>query len=228
MVIREHKPDRREGRVLAEYGSAHVRELDTPAGPVFLQKHCPPALLERLKAADGLRALTRLPEREHALLLGLANNPACHLSLAYTPADEIVGQVTVVPAENWWEGLDNISEIAVEVSAGWRRFGLARQLLTLASQREDWEAQIVIAMGLCWHWDLEGLGLHRLRYRDVVKQLFAPHGFQEYLTSEENIQMDRANIFLVRIGSQVGEETSWRFIQRLLQSTTLPGLGGDL
>jgi len=200
------------------------KTIATPVGPIFLQHCCPPSLVESLRVDSGLRAFARLPEREHALLLGLARRSDSRLALAYTPAGEIVGQVTLTPADAWWEGLANTYEIAVEASSGWRKLGIARQLLALVFEQEALEHHIILGMGLSWHWDTEGLGINRFRYRELVKQLFAPYGFVEYLTSEVNIRMDPANILLVRLGRDVDHETLNQFFYRLFQSDTLPGL----
>ncbi len=182
------------------------KTLATPAGVIFLQNHCSPSLVECLRTDSGLRAFARLPEREHALLLGLAQRTDCLLALAYTDAGEIIGQVTLAPIDDWWKGLPHAYEIAVEVSSAWRRQGIARELLTLIFEQELLEQRIIIGMGLSWHWDAEGLGISRFRYREVVAQLFASYGFSEYLTSEPNIRMDPANILLVRFGSATNQE----------------------
>ncbi len=200
------------------------KTIATPVGPIYLQHHCPPSLVESLRAESGLRAFARLPEREHALLLGLARRSDSQLALAYTPTGEIVGQVTLAPVDAWWEGLANAYEIAVEVSSGWRKLGIARQLLALVFEQEHLEHHIILGMGLSWHWDTEGLGINRFRYRELVEQLFEPYGFVEYLTSEANIRMDPANILLVRLGRDVDQETLNHFFHRLLQSDTLPGI----
>ena len=202
---------------------SHDKTLATPAGPVFLQDRCPPALVERLRADSGLRAFARLPQREHALLLGLAQRSDSRLALASTQSGVIVGQVTLAPVDGWWEGLENTYEIAIEVSTAWRNLGIARQLLTLVFEREPLERHIVLGMGLSWHWDMQGLGINRFRYRQMIEQLFAPYGFVEYLTSEANIRMDPANILLGRLGSAVDEQTINQFFQCLLKSDTLPG-----
>src|SRR6266487_429511 len=200
------------------------KTIATPVGLISLQYHCSPSLVESLRASSGLRAFARLPEREHALLLGLARRSDSRLALAYTPAGEIVGQVTLAPADAWWGGLANAYEIAVEVSSGWREFGIARHLLALVFEQEPLEHRIILGMGLSWHWDTEGLGINRFRYRQLVARLFAPYGFVEYMTSEANIRMDPANIPLVRLGRDVDRETLNQFFHRLLQSDTLPGL----
>src|SRR5436190_6912175 len=70
------------------------RGFETTAGPLILHSFCPPALVASLKAERGLHAFAHFPEREHQLLLGIAERPDCALTLAYTPGGEIVGQVT--------------------------------------------------------------------------------------------------------------------------------------
>jgi acetoin utilization protein AcuC len=77
------------------------RTFATSKGTLFLQQFSPPALVERLRADDGLRAFARHPEGEYRLLLKLARNPECALALAYTESGEIVGQVTLAPADAW-------------------------------------------------------------------------------------------------------------------------------
>jgi GNAT superfamily N-acetyltransferase len=190
----------------------------------MLQHHCSPAFVQSLRADSGLTAFARTPEREHALLLGLAQRLDSSLSLAYTEDGTIVGQVTLAPLDNWWESLTNAREIAFEVSTGWRKLGIARRLLRLAFAQEPLEHLIVIGIGLSWHWDMRGLGIDRFHYRALIERLGTTFGFVEYMTSEPNICMDPANILLVRLGSRINDETLGQFYTCLLQSDTLPGL----
>ena len=201
-----------------------VKMYETMEGPLLLRRCCSPSLVGGLKADEGLRAFARLPEREHALLLSLARQPETMLTLAYTATGKIVGQATLAPVDSWWQGIGNAYEIAVEVSSGWRKLGLAHQLLSYALEFEALEEFLILGLGLSWHWDYEGLGMSRFRYRGMIERLFATYGFVEYLTSEPNIRMDPANILVVRLGRKVEEEQVNQFFQRLLQSDTLPGL----
>lgn len=196
----------------------------TPAGPVFLRSCCSPSFVEDLKADEGLRAFARLPEREHHLLLSIAQQPENRLTLAYTATGTIVGQASLAPLDHWWQDIGNAYEIAVEVSAGWRKLGIAHQLLSLALEFESVEECLVLGLGLSWHWDYEGLGISRFHYREMIARLFAAHGFAEYLTSEPNIRMDPANILVARLGSRLPEESMNRFFQHLFESETLLGL----
>jgi GNAT superfamily N-acetyltransferase len=203
---------------------SRVKTYKTAAGPLFLRSCCSPALIEGLRADEGLRAFARLPEREHQLLLTLARRPENRLTLAYTAAGTIVGQTTLAPLDTWWQGIGNAYEVAVEVSPPWRKLGVAHQLLSLALDFESVEEYLILGLGLSWHWDYEGLGISRFQYREIIARFFAAHGFAEYLTSEPNIRMDPANILVARLGRRLGEERMNRFFARLLHSETLPGL----
>ncbi|MDQ2714928.1 MAG: acetoin utilization protein AcuC [Chloroflexota bacterium] len=200
------------------------KTLETPAGPVLLRDFCPPSLVERLKADSGLYSFARLPEREHALLLGIARRPDCALTLAHTSAGEIIGEVTVAPGDTWWEGLENVYEVAIEVSANWRGQGLARHVLAFALELDALEDLILFAVGLAWHWDTEGTGLSLYRYREMISRLFASQSFKEYPTTEPNIGMEPANIFLARVGSRVDPRVVSQFFNRMLSSPNLSGL----
>src|SRR5215469_11432988 len=203
---------------------SRVKTYKTAAGSLFLRTCCPPALVEGLQVDEGLRAFARLPEREHKLLLKLARHPENRLTLAYTPAGKIVGQVTLAPLDGWWQGIEQAYEIAVEVSPTYRNLGVAHQLLSLALDFDSVEEYLIIGMGLSWHWDYTGLGMSRFQYRELIARLFAAHGFAEYMTSEPNIRMDPANILVARLGRSLREESMNRFFERLFESELLPGL----
>ncbi len=198
--------------------------FETVAGSLILHNFCPQSLVASLRADSGLHAFARVPEREHELLLEIAERPDCSLTLAYTPTGEIVGQVTLAPLNHWWQDIENAYEIAVEVSVGWRKLGIAHRLLSFALEIDSLEEYLILGLGLSWHWDYARLGIKPFYYRDMIARLFAAHGFSEYLTSEPNIRMDPANILVARLGSRLAEESMNRFFQRLLQSETLPGM----
>lgn len=200
------------------------RILDTKVGPLFLHDHCPAVVVERLSAESGLHAFAHLPEREYQLLLALAKRPDTKLTLVYTPGREIVGQVTLVPAAGWWQDLEFIYEMSLEISSSWRRMGIARQLVTEALRHEAVEELVILGLGLRWHWDTEGLGLHPFRYRALLARAAATYGFSEYLTGEPTISADPANILLARIGRGVNQQRINQFVEYLLHSDTLPGL----
>lgn len=203
---------------------SQVRIYETPSGTLLLRSCCSAALVEGLRAEEGLRAFARIPEREHQLLLGIARRPDSMLTLAYNAAGEIVGQVTLAPLDGWWQGIEKGYEVAVEVSSRWRGRGIAHKLLALAFEFDSLEEYLIVGLGLSWHWDMEGLGLAGFRYREMIARLFAAHGFVEYLTSEPNIRMDPANILVARLGSRINRDDMQQFFECLFKSDTLPGL----
>ena len=191
------------------------RTFETAAESLMLYSFCPPSLVTSLKVDRGLHAFTHIPEREHQLLLGIAERSDGALTLAYTSSGEIVGQVTLAPADAWWQGVANTYELAMEVSAPWRRLGIARQLLSLTLEHPAVEEMILVAVGLSWHWDLKGSGLSPVRYRTLLAHILEPYHFFEWLTDEPNVEMDPANILLVRIGKRVEQEVIDQLFQRM-------------
>ena len=204
-----------------EAAPSRSRVYNTPAGPVLLRDFCPPSLVERLHADTGLNAFARLPEREHRLLLDISKSPDCALALAHLPSGEIVGEVTIAPADEWWEGIDNLYEVAIEVSSRWRNRGIARNLLAFALELDALEDMILFAIGLSWHWDAEGAGISVYRYRELLVKLFASQGFKEYPTTEPNVSLEPANVLLARVGSRVDPRVANRFLSRLFGSSNL-------
>lgn len=198
--------------------------LVTARGTLLLRDFCPPSLVERLHPDGGLRAFARIPEREHQLLLGIAKSQDCALTLAHTSTGDIVGQVTIAPADDWWEGIENVYEVAIEVSTNWRGLKIAKYLLAFALELDALEDMILFAMGLSWHWDMEGLGISSYRYRSLIVHLFESQGFQEYPTTEPNVSMEPANVLLARIGKRIDPSVSSRFMSRLLSTPTLLGV----
>ena len=198
--------------------------LETQVGTLLLRDFCPPSMVERLVVDKGMYAFARLPEREHQLLMSIARRPDCALAIAHTPEGVIVGEVTLAPGDEWWEGLENVYEVAIEVSSNWRGLGVASQLLSFALELDALEDMILFALGLSWHWDTEGLGLNIYRYREMIIRLFGALGFVEYPTTEPNISMEPANVLLARIGKRVDQRAASRFLNRLLSSPNISGL----
>src|SRR5438067_8753994 len=170
---RAHHANHPEKSVIARI--SRVKTYRTAAGPLFLRSCCSPSFVEGLKADDGLRAFARLPDREHQLLLSIAQQPENRLTLAYDASGNIIGQVSLAPLDHWWQDIGNAFEIAVEVSPRWRKLGVAHQLLSLALEFETVEESLIVGLGLSWHWDYVGLGMSRFRYREMIGRLFAAH-----------------------------------------------------
>jgi len=132
-----------------------------------------------------------------------------------------VGEVTIAPADVFWEGIENVYEVAIEVSSNWRGQGIAKELLAFALELDALEDMILFAMGLSWHWDMEGLGITIHRYRSLIAHLFATRGFVEYPTTEPNVSMEPGNVLLARIGSRVDQRVASQFFNRMMSTPNL-------
>lgn len=211
--------------VVAETGGAPLESraatLGTPRGPVELRDLCPASLLERLHPDPGLAAFARHPQAEYALLLKIARDPRCALSLAHTPDGAIVAQITIAAGQDWWAGLRGVYELGIETSKHWRRMGLARALLRFTISAPWIEHLILVGLGLVWNWDLDRQRESEYAYRDMLRRLFESCGFRAAFTSEPNVQMHAANILLVRVGARVPQERVEAFEEALL---VRPGL----
>ena len=201
---------------------SRTRAIETKAGSILLRDFCPPSLVERLMADSGLKAFARLSVREHELLLNIAKSPDCALTLAHTMMGKIVGQVTIAPADAWWEGIDNVYEVAIEVSSNWRGEDIAKRMLAFALELDAIEDMILFAAGLSWHWDMEGLGITTHRYRELIAHLFATQNFVEYPTTEPNVSMEPSNILLVRVGKRIDQRVVTQFFNRMMSAPNLP------
>jgi GNAT superfamily N-acetyltransferase len=129
--------------------------------------------------------------------------------------------VTLAPADAFWDGIENVYEVAIEVSSNWRGMGIARRFLAFALELDALEDMILFAIGLSWHWDTQGLGITVYRYRQIIVKLFASQGFVEYPTTEPNVSMEPGNILLARVGSRVDQRVASQFHSRLLSTPNL-------
>jgi acetoin utilization protein AcuA len=186
-----------------ERPESRVATLASSRGTLLLRDLCPPSLVEHLQPDPGLRAFTRRPEREHAILERVASSGHGAVAVAHTESGNVVSQVVLTPAEDWWRDLPVTYEISVETSTEWRRMGVAQRLLEFCFEPAWTERLIVLAMGLDWHWDLDGAGLDATGYRDMLRRLFERVGFHLVRTSEPNVAMHASNLLLARVGAQV-------------------------
>ena len=192
-----------------------VQSLETERGTILLRDWCPPSLVERLQPDEGLRSFARRADREQELLKRISARPDSELIVAHTPEGVMVGQVSVARADGWWEGIEDLYEVAIEVSAHWRKLGLASALLTFALESAYFEELILFALGYAWHWDVEETGLPSMRYGAMIRGLFQKVGFEQMYANEPNLHMDPANIFLARIGKRADPAAVAQFRARL-------------
>jgi acetoin utilization deacetylase AcuC-like enzyme len=208
-------------RHIGKSEESRVRTLDTARGPILLRDWCPPSLVERLHPDPGLNAFARLAEREQALLKRIATDPGGELVVAHTPEGQLIGQVSICGADDWWEGIPDLYEVAIEVSSNWRHIGLSKLLLKFALEPDYFEDVILFALGFAWHWDVEGLGMSSMSYGQMIRRLFESVGFEKMAANEPNLHLDPANVFLARIGGNVSPGTIAQFRSRLSAPITL-------
>lgn len=195
--------------------TSRTHTLNLPRGPLFLRDRCPESVVRRMRVAEGMHAFSANPEREARLLRRIAARPENNLLVAHTPDGEIVGEVTLAPAEGRWYGVEWLYEAAIEVAPAWRGVRLAEELLRFAFEAPYVERLIVIAIGLSWHWDLRESGLTPAAYRDRLVKLFKTAGFQVYTTDDPEIVEGPANVLLARVGKEVGHDLYDSFYSRL-------------
>jgi GNAT superfamily N-acetyltransferase len=183
--------------------ASRVTMLQTSRGRILLRDVCPQSLIERLHPDPGLAAFTRRPEREHAIAMRVASSGHGTVAVAHTDGGTIVAQIVLTPSEDWWRDLPGVYEISIETSRDWRRLGIARAMLEFCVQPAWIEHVVLLAMGLDWHWDLQGAGLDADAYRAMLQHLFGPCGFRTMRTAEPNVGMHASNLLLVRTGAHV-------------------------
>jgi len=186
---------------------------------------CTPEFLSGLAADASIGAFSRYsPQaaaRQLAALPKVASLPYGRVLVAHV-GGHLVGFLTFHPpeAESRWAALPTGKMLelgGIEVARGMRGRGVARRLMDMAFSSADFEAVIVFAQALTWCWDLEGSGLGREAYRELMLRLFGAYGFVSYVTDEPNIGYDRASILLARVGPKVPTGLLQQFQAMLIQ-----------
>ena len=208
-----------------------TRSEPLPAEPlraepaVEFRDWCTPEFLSGLATDSRIGAFSRYsPQaatRQLAALPRVAGLPYGRVLVAHVGC-RLVAFLTFHPpeAESRWAALPTgqIFELGgIEVARGMRGRGLARRLMDLAFSSAEFDAAIVYAQALTWCWDLEGSGLGREAYREMMLRLFGAYGFASYATDEPNIGYDRASILLARIGPRAPMALLQQFQAMLIQ-----------
>ncbi|MCD8510001.1 MAG: GNAT family N-acetyltransferase [Bacillus sp. (in: Bacteria)] len=163
---------------------------------------------------DGLKAF-RPPKQQYEALLKVVELPENRIIVALE-GNKIVGYAIFLypdPLERWSEvELDNLLELgAIEVSANYRGYGLAQNLLRVAMMDDAVEDYIIITTEYYWHWDLRGTGLSIWEYRDVMEKVMKSGGLEWYATDDPEICSHPANCLMARIGSRVKADAVHEF-----------------
>ncbi|MBU9721102.1 MULTISPECIES: GNAT family N-acetyltransferase [Bacillaceae] len=163
---------------------------------------------------SGLVAF-RPPEQQHKALIKVAELPESRIIIA-REENKIVGYAILLypdELERWSEvNIDNLLELgAIEVSANYRGFKLAKNLLKVSMMDDAVEDYIIITTEYYWHWDLRGTGLSIWEYRDVMAKVMESGGLEWYATDDPEICSHPANCLMARIGKRVSPEAIHEF-----------------
>lgn len=193
-------------------------EWPTLQGPLSLMSFCRPDQIAGLSMVDSFTRYARyspIISRKESLLKA-AGLPDANVVLAVTADHQIVGYgILRYPFEDerWIKVGDRVMmEVAViEINRSWRGVGLAKPLLGLLVDHPMQASRIFYMVGYSWTWDLEGAGLTAGQYRQMMIRLFASQGFRTFQTNEPNVMMRPENLFMARIGEDIGPEIEKRF-----------------
>src|SRR5690606_12497366 len=117
------------------------------------------------------------------------------------------------PLERWstFQMEDLIELGAIEVIPEYRGSGIASNLLRVSMMDPYMENYIIISTEYYWHWDLKGTSLSIWEYRKVMEKMMASGGLLPAPTDDPEIISHPANCLMVRIGSNVKEESIQQF-----------------
>ncbi len=186
-----------------------MEQFNTRRGPVTLVSLCSAPEIEQLDIDDGLGYFWHnRPDLQRLALIKIASETHGRVALAYTSQNVIVGYVTITLPEldtRW--GKDQIPGLyelgGIEVSRAWRGTGLGRAILASVFTPQAYAAEIVLATGYRWCWDIESAALTVREYRNMLNRMFEEHGFRLYETDEPNIAWYPDNALVARIGPHV-------------------------
>ena len=192
--------------------------LHTPKGNVRIRSFCSPAEIRKCtfdhQFASHPHFKFLYTNRE--LLEKAADQPGANVVLALGEHNHIIGYGVLAypdPEERWADlGSEIMMEVtAIEVCRCWRSRKIASSILKMMVVHSQIEEKILYMVGYSWTWDLNGTGKTAQQYRQMLINLFEPHGFKEYRTNEPNICLKPENLFMCRVGNNIGQAILYRF-----------------
>ncbi len=191
-------------------------DIDSPKGIISLENYYPAEKLEQLTVDPGIRMFSRNnPDRQKKALVKVARLEGGNV-IAGIVDDLLVSYIGMhhpSERERWGKpGYPWLFELgAIEVSRNYREIGLAENMLQLTFDDPFYDDKVVLTTAFTWHWDLEGTGMDKMRYRELFIHLAEKFSFIEMATDEPNVTMDSANLFLVRLGKNVSFSNYQKF-----------------
>jgi acetoin utilization protein AcuA len=149
-------------------------------------------------------------------LMQQTEQPGTSLVLAISGDCRIIGFAILAfpePGERWADLRSGIMmEVkAIEVVRRCRSAGVGGSMLRLLLDPPWIDNRIIYMVGFSWTWDLSGASMTAGQYRQMLLNLFKPHGFEPYQTNEPNICLKPENLFLCRIGRNITGAIIQRF-----------------
>jgi acetoin utilization protein AcuA len=188
--------------------------IEHQANNVIIEGPVPASTLENYKFHQELTSF-RPSSKQFQALLGIAALADGRIIIARTE-DTIIGYVTYLypdPLERWstFQMEDLIELGAIEVIPEYRGSGIASNLLRVSMMDPYMENYIIISTEYYWHWDLKGTNLSIWEYRKVMEKMMASGGLLPAPTDDPEIISHPANCLMVRIGSNVKDESIQQF-----------------
>lgn len=100
---------------------------------------------------------------------------------------------------------------AIEVADAFRGLGLGQKMIRCAFLEGQLESMIVFTTEYYWHWDLKGSGLSVWEYREMMEKLMKCVDMVWFATDDPEICSHPANCLMVRVGSEVPQESVEQF-----------------
>ena len=192
--------------------------LTTPRGDVRIRSFCSPEEIRKctFDRQFAFYALYKSLYTSRELLEKSAEQPDSNIVLALAEQNHIIGYAVLAypdDGERWADlGPGIMMEVkAIEVCRSRRSFKIASGLLKMVVGLPQVEEKIVYMVGYSWTWDLNGTGKAAHQYRQMLINLFKPHGFQEYQTNEPNICLKSENLFMCRVVNNIRQVILDRF-----------------
>lgn len=193
-------------------------DKETPGGRIRICSFCSPDEILPLSFDTSTTKYARYSPiiSRKETLAEAASRADANVTLAVARDTEIAGFGILRyphPDERWVRlGERLMMEVAViEVGRQWRGAGVSRDILHLLTDHPLKEDRVFYMVGYSWTWDLEGMDISPMDYRDMMIRLFSALGFEIFQTNEPNIIMRPENLFMARIGANISEELRKKF-----------------
>jgi acetoin utilization protein AcuA len=185
---------------------------NSPKGTIHIEGPVSDVYLESLTMSDKLNNF-RPCAKQYEALKDITNMPQGMIYIA-RHEKEIIGYVTFHYPDEYsrWIKHPRVLEMGgIEISSGWRRCGVAKNLLATAFSNPHLENFIVITQEFCWHWDLKNSGLDIFGYQKMLSGVFATVGMKVVGTDDPEICEHPANVLMARFGANVSKQDLMAF-----------------